>query len=168
MHVGKIAKAHSLHGELKLSTFDHDAPSIRVGVTLQIGNVLQDEITHVRRQPDGLLVRLKSIHTRDQADLLVGQSVHVAAEELPSLKDGEVWAFSLKGARVVDEAGNELGVVEDVLNGTAHDLLAIKTPQGVFEVPLVQHFVRKLDAASQTVVIRPIPGLLENDDEPKG
>lgn len=169
VHVGHVARSHGLKGELKLSTFDHDAPSIREGIPLYLGKTESSAIPHpctkVRHGNDALLVVLSDVTTREAADALKGLGVFVDEADLPDLDDGEHWAFQLKGALVKDESGAELGTIDDVTGGTAHDFLVVKTARGTHEVPLVEAFVVDIDDEARVVTLRTIPGLLGDDDD---
>jgi 16S rRNA processing protein RimM len=168
VHVGRVARAQGLNGLLRLSTFDHDAPSLQTGVTVLLRNSKGVETPHVLRDvkhhAEGILVRLDGVTTRTHAEALINQEVHVPMEGLPELKEGEFWAFNLPGFSVQDEAGKVLGEVTAVLEGKAHDLLTVKTLSGEErDVPMIEHFVLRVDAAQKVVVMRPIPGLLDDD-----
>lgn len=167
VHVGHVARSHGLKGELKLSTFDHDAPSLREDIPLYLGKSDADAIPHpctrVRHGNDGVLVVLSDVTTREAADALKGQNVYVDEADLPDLDEGEHWAFKLQGAEIVDESGKRLGTLEDVTAGTAHDLLVIRTEKGRYEVPLVEAFVVKIDEPARRITLRTIPGLLDDD-----
>ena len=108
---------------------------------------------------------LTEVTTREAADALKGAMVFVDQADLPALKGGELWAFKVVGFNVVDEQGAPLGVVEDVTGGVAHDFLVIRTARGSHEVPLVEALVVKMDEAARTVTLRPIPGLLDDEED---
>ena len=168
IHVGRVARPHGLKGELKLSTFDHDAPSIRVGVglilTLKDGTQRTENIEVVRHAPDGILVVLSGIRSREDADVVTGADIHVDTQQLPPLGRDEHWAFELVGCAVVDPNGKTLGTITAVDEGTAHALVRVKTPRGEErELPFVEPFVERVDTKARTVVLRPIPGMLDDD-----
>ena len=175
LHVGRITRAQGLKGQVRLSTFDHEAPSLRPGVCLWLRGADGTDrgcrvAQAVRRDPDAIVVTLEGVTDRTGAEALVGVEVHVDEADLPPLEDGEFWAYRLVGLAVTDEAGTALGTVEAVEPGAAHDLVSVRTPGGVTrEVPLVDALVARVDMDARVVVIRPIPGLLDDgDDEPAG
>ncbi|MEW5851677.1 MAG: ribosome maturation factor RimM [Myxococcota bacterium] len=165
--MGRIARAHGIRGGLKLSTFDHEAPSIRVGVSLHLLDenarpVRTLKVTRVQRQPDGFVVQAEGITTREAAEALEGMQIHVDAETLPALQEGEFWAFEMVGWQAVDENGQALGEIAAVQPGPAHDFLTVRTPGGDYDVPLVEALVVRMDRAARTVVLRPPEGLLDD------
>ncbi len=54
-----------------------------------------------------------------------------------------------------------VGRVVDVIVGGAQDRLVIERGEERFEVPFVEPLVPEVDLSSGTVVIAPLPGLLE-------
>lgn len=170
LHVGRVARAHGLKGELKLSTFDHEAPSIRVGASVRLelkdGAQKIEKIEIVRHAPDGILVVVGGIRSREAAEAAVGAQLYVDPAELPALKEDEHWAFELVGYAVEDPQGTRLGAVEDVDAGIAHALLQVRTTRGELrELPFVEALVERTDRARRALVVRPIPGLLDDDAE---
>jgi 16S rRNA processing protein RimM len=150
-----------------VSTFDHDAPSLRPGVSVHLQTRESTEtlaIESLRHAANGVLLRLAGIRSRIEAEARQGADVFVDEDALPHLGPGEVWAYRLAGCAVVDPEGRPLGVVECVTAGKAHDFLCVRTNARVFEVPLVQSLVLRLDDVGRTVTVRPVPGLLDDDD----
>lgn len=168
VHVGRVARAQGLAGQLRLSTFDHAAPSLREGAQLWLRSKDGAEkvftVRAIRRSPDGIVVDVDGVTTRTAAEALQGLEVHIAQADLPSLGHNEFWAFELAGFAAVDETGARLGEVVQVAHGVAHDLLEVRLPSGAVKVvPWVEALIPRVDRDSRTVVIRAIPGLLDED-----
>lgn len=170
LHVGRVARPHGLAGQLKLSTFSHDAPSLEPGVPVQLcrddGSVARaTRLLRVQHTPDGILVVLEGVGDRTTAEACTGLQVCVEAANLPALEPGEFWVKQLNGFGVVDEHGETRGTVLRVEPGAAHDVLVVRTTQGLdCDVPWVDAFVLAVDPALRQVRLRTIPGLL--DPEP--
>ena len=64
-----------------------------------------------------------------------GVMLEVPAAALPSLDEGEYYAFELEGLRVEEEGGGELGVVTRVVPGVANDVLELNSG---LALPLVE------------------------------
>lgn len=175
VHVGRVSRAQGLKGQLKLSTFDHDAPSIRPGVALLLvpppSGTVRPSMTccvqEVRPASDGIVVRVDGVADRSSAEALRGWDVHVALADLPPLGEGEHWAFELVGCAVVDPDGNPLGEVVAINDGPAHALLVVRTPAGSErEIPVVTELVPAVDTVARRITVRPIPGLIDDDTYP--
>jgi 16S rRNA processing protein RimM len=169
LHVGRVARAQGLDGQLRLSTFDHEAPSLRAGITLLLrdakGADTRVAVREVKRHAQGILVRVEGVGDRTAAESLVGREVHVPVDALPALAEGEYWAFALAGFEAHDERGAPRGTVVSVDEGRAHDLLSVRVPSGQErDVPMIPEFVVRVDPERRVIVLRPIPGLLDDED----
>jgi 16S rRNA processing protein RimM len=74
----------------------------------------------------------------------------------------------LIGLSVINETGELIGELSDVLNLPGQDLLAVKTPTGEILIPFVAEFVPEVDIESGRIIVSPPPGLLhltESADE---
>ena len=78
-----------------------------------------------------------------------------------ALDEDSVWIADLIGRSVVDGDGQDVGVVERVEDGYAHDLLGIRLPDGrVATVPMVTELI---EWTRDPLVLHPIPGLIDDD-----
>lgn len=85
-----------------------------------------------------------------------GQQLAVPHEELPPLQEHEFYVFQLVGLRVEEEGGRSLGVVRDVLPGSANDNLELE--DGTL-VPMIEDAVAAIDLEQGHIVLN--PGFIE-------
>ncbi len=105
------------------------------------------------------LVRISLATTREQAIALQGWELLASGEELEALPHYTV--SELIGAAVETAGGASLGIVVDVIQSPAHELLEFATPSGRRHlVPLVDELVT-LDVDRHVVRVR--DGLLAED-----
>jgi hypothetical protein len=81
-----------------------------------------------------------------------GAELAVRREDLPALPEDSYYVSDLVGMRVVDERGEEVGVVRDVLPGPANDALELDT--GLL-LPLVEDCVRDVDLGERRILLNP-------------
>ncbi len=79
-----------------------------------------------RRHGKNVIARLEGCTDRDQAMLLLGSDIAVAAEALPAPEDGRYYWRDLEGLAVVHRDGTLLGRVAYVMETGAHDVLVIE------------------------------------------
>lgn len=103
-------------------------------------------------------VKLKGINSIEECEALVGAVIEVPMSERPELYEDEFYAADLLGLKVVLEDGTQVGVVAEVVNAPAQDLLRI----GKSLVPMVKQFVKEIDLKKKVIVLTPIEGLLED------
>lgn len=84
------------------------------------------KIASWKRHSNGLIVKLEDVNDRDQAQLLVNAEIAVPQSLLPQLDDGEFYWKDLLGMTVVNEAGYDFGVVDDLMETGSNDVLVVK------------------------------------------
>ncbi len=161
--VGRLGRPHGLDGELVLYA-DTDNPQrfvagARVTAATQPPRPLT--VSDIRPHRGAMLVRFVRVVTRAAADELAGAELTIDESELRSLDSGEFWPEDLIGLEAHNGDGEVVGRVVDVIVGGVQDRLVIERGEERFEVPFVEPLVPEVDLASGTVVIAPLPGLLE-------
>ena len=114
-----------------------------------------------------LLLRLEGVEDRTAAEGLrdVVLVVDVADDERPEDPE-EFYDHQLAGLRAVTLAGDEVGVVVEVLHLPAQDVLAVRRPDGREAlVPFVAEIVPEVDLAGGRVLLDPPGGLLDDPDD---
>jgi 16S rRNA processing protein RimM len=164
--VGRIGRAHGIHGELTVEVRT-DEPERRLapGTVLVTDPVDRGPLTIAAGRVHGgrLLLRLQGVDTREGADalrdtLLLGD---VDPDELPADED-EWYDHQLVGLDAVRTDGGWLGEVSEVVHLPGHDLLAIRRDGAEVLVPFVRAIVSEVDLAANRIVVDP-PGLLFED-----
>ncbi|PCH75248.1 MAG: 16S rRNA processing protein RimM [Rhodobacteraceae bacterium] len=110
----------------------------------------------------GFSARLGDVTTKEQADALHGVRLFTTRDRLPSLPDDEYYYTDLIGLKVLDTGGAELGVVKDVVNHGAGDLLEVHGPALKTSVllPFTLVSVPTVDLAAGRIIVDPPDGLL--------
>lgn len=167
--VGRVAKAHGISGELVVEVrTDDPATRFAPGNTLRAKNSRSGEETsfvveQVREHGARLLVRLAGVDDRDAADALRGSLFVVDSEELPPIDEPDTYYdHQLEGLRVRTTAGDDVGVVTEVLHTAAGELLAVRRGDGgEVLVPFVGAIVTSVSLEDHSVEIDPPEGLLD-------
>lgn len=164
--VGRIAKAHGVHGEVAVEVRT-DEPDLRFAP----GTALDTEppeagpltVRSVRWHAGRLLVRFDGAEDRTAAEALRGVLLVVDSATSPPPEDSEeFWDHDLVGLAAVRADGTPLGEVEDVLHPAGTDLLVVRRLDGSeLLVPFVVAIVPEVDLAGRRLVVEPPEGLLE-------
>lgn len=116
-----------------------------------------------RRSGGCAVFALKGVDTEEGARLLAGARVFVDRGDLLPLEEGEYLVADLVGCEVADSGGCMIGTVSEVIEGQAHDWLAIRRAAKVGEalLPLVSEFVREVNTPGRRIVVTPPDGWLD-------
>src|SRR5690606_558814 len=112
----------------------------------------------IRFISDGAIVKLAGTDSPEDASKLSGLAVKIAGSDARPLEEGEYFLFQLIGLDAVDEAGERLGTVIDLIETGANDVLVIgQRPEGGANLLVPNHpdFVPEIDPDAGRVVVRP-------------
>jgi len=127
--LGKVGAVYGIKGWLKIHSFTDEIDAILdyFPWSLKLGNKTQTvEITDWRKHNKGLIVKVGNIDDRDEAQALVGSEILTSETSLPNLPQGEFYWRDLIGMSVVTTQGYDLGVVSDMMETGANDVLVVK------------------------------------------
>lgn len=156
--VGRVARAHGVRGRLLIAPYNAESTSLLHVRRMWLGG-REFEVARAERVNLGYLVALKGVEDRDQADALRGRDVEVERDELPPPGEDELYAIDLIGFEVVDQQGAVRGVVEDLEEAGAQDLL--KLSNGVL-VPL--GLVKEVMSDRRRILVDAPEGLFELEE----
>jgi 16S rRNA processing protein RimM len=171
--IGKVSAPSGLRGEFRINLYATDSLNLKEGKYLLFrhvgsrGDDTCDEFSalckSVRYQKDRPVIRVEGIEDRNAAEELRGMEVCIEADELDELAEGEHYVRDLIGCRVVDlAAGEEVGVLKDVIQNTAQSVLEVETSEGkLVLIPAVDAFLRRIDEEARLIEVELIPGFLE-------
>lgn len=167
VRLGVIARAHGVRGALKLKLENPDGRTLRKGVVVRVRPAPDAKVQHAQAQGAtehrvasyaASVLTLEDVVDRDGADALRGAELSVRRADFP---DADLYLVDLVGAPVVDEAGAVLGHVSSFIDRAKQPLMIVKRARDEVSVPYVAALV--LEASPTRVVLRPPPGLFDDD-----
>ena len=163
--VARIGAAHGVRGAVRLWTFTEDPLAVKdYGPLMTKDGTRQFEVTHAREAKDHLVVTLKGVASRDDAERLNGLELYVPRDRLPETDDGEYYHTDLIGLAAVTTSEQPLGKVIAIHNFGAGDIIEIAPPQGAtMLLPFTNAVVPSVDLAGGRVVID-LPQEIDGDD----
>ena len=127
--LGKVGAVYGIKGWLRIHSFTDETDAILdyFPWSLKLGNNTRTvDITDWRKHNKGLVVKVGGIDDRDDAQALVGSEIITNESTLPELSQGDYYWRDLIGMAVVTTKGYDLGVVFDMLETGANDVLVVK------------------------------------------
>ena len=126
--LGRITGLFGVRGWVKVHSYTRPPETILQyapwGLRTQQG-VRELKLVEGRSHGRGIVAQLEGCADRDQAAALVGADIEVAVSRLPRLKPGEYYWSQLEGLKVINLAGQELGVVDHLFETGANDVLMV-------------------------------------------
>jgi 16S rRNA processing protein RimM len=154
-----------VRGELRMRPFNPDSSALSEVHEIFLVGAGRDPrlLTLKRARPNGAvwLLVLDGVRTPEQARELAGQAVAIPESGLPALQAGEFYQYQLIGLGVVDESGEVLGAVADVLSASGNEVLVVQSGGRERLIPLIDRVVREIDLRARRIVVHPIDGLLD-------
>jgi 16S rRNA processing protein RimM len=157
---GEIGKPFGLGGEVYVVVISDDPTRFDPGARLLDGSGNTLEVESSRAHGNRWLVKFTGIDDRNAAESLRGP-LFVSAEDVRELDEDEFWPHELVGSAVFLRSGERVGVLDRIVPGSAHDLLAVMTDRGERLVPLVKDIVVGVDVRARRIDIDPPAGLID-------
>ena len=127
--LGKVGAVYGIKGWLKIHSFTDETEAILdyFPWSLKLGNKTQTvEITDWRKHNKVLIVKVAGIDDRDDAQAFVGSEILTNEAALPELSQDDFYWRDIIGMSVVTNKGYDLGVVTDMMETGANDVLVVK------------------------------------------
>jgi 16S rRNA processing protein RimM len=163
--VGTIIGTHSLKGEVKVySVTDFKEERYKIGNTLHIAfrdEMIPVKIKTFREHKGNALLSFEGYPSINDVEQFIKSKVYVHNSQLQELEEDEFYYFELMGCTVMTKDEKEIGVIKDIVNYGASDIIVVENlEQKEVMIPFVEDFIEEVDLETRTVVINPIEGLL--------
>ncbi len=155
--VGRLRRSHGIQGEMIMDILTGFPQRLQAGKVVYLGDTHeQAELASVRGHDKALIVRLSGVHTPEETAKYRNLVVYVKATELPELPEGEYYHHDLMGLSIVDEAGEVLGTLDQILETGANDVYVVKTPEGKeILLPATEDVILEVNLERREMKVRP-------------
>jgi 16S rRNA processing protein RimM len=145
VRVGRVGRPHGVDGAFVVEDASEDASRFEVGAKI-LADGEQATVALSRRVARGRwAIKLDRPVAR-------GAELAVRREDLPPPAADSYYVADLVGLEVVEQGGERLGAVVDVLSGVANDVLEL---EGGLLLPLVEDCVQEVQLAQRRIVVTP-------------
>lgn len=163
--VGVITSTHGLKGEVKVFPTTDDPRRFKrlKKVILDTGNErLNLEVEGVKFFKQFVILKFRGIDNINDVEKYRRASLLVARKDAVHLQADEYFIADLKGLRVRDEDGGEIGVLNDVIETGANDVYVIELQDGrELLLPAIKQCVLEVDVEAGFIRIHIMEGLLD-------
>jgi 16S rRNA processing protein RimM len=164
-YLGKIAKKFSFKGEV-LVFLDTDEPELyenMESVFVEFNNNLVPYfiLTSSLHKNDFLRVRFEDLDTEEEADKIIGCPVYLPLKMLPKLTGNKFYYHEVIGFEVEDKRLGVVGVIQSINDSTAQPLFEVLNGDVEILIPMIDHFLVKIDRDNNKVIMDLPEGLIE-------
>lgn len=165
LQVGIIASTHGVRGEVKVFPTTDDVKRFKKlkEVILDTGKEEKIlEIEGVKFFKQFAILKFKDIDNIDDVIRYKGKSLLVTRENAVKLRKDEYFIADLKGLKVMDEEGQEIGTLRDVMETGANDVYVIDHVSGKeLLLPAIKQCILHVDPEAGFVKVHVLEGLLD-------
>jgi len=161
--IGRITAAQGLKGNLRLKASADSISSLTPGSDILI--LLNEKkknfiVQSIKVHGKGLLLLLKGIESREEAESLKGAEVLVCRDCLELLEEGVWYWKDLIGLDVYDVKNIYIGQVDSIFPTGSNDVYVVKNQQEEILVPALEWVVKLVDLDARTMVVDLPEGLI--------
>lgn len=156
IEAGKIVNTHGVRGEVKIQVWLDSPEFMKKFKTVYIDEK-PVKMLSARPHKDMLIVSLEGIDDVNAAMCLKNKTVYIDRKDA-KLPRGTYFLQDIMGAAVIDEDGNEVGKLVDIMETPASTIYVVR---GETEhlIPAVPEFILKTDADRGIIKVHLIEGM---------
>jgi len=122
-------------------------------------------ICRQRSHNEGTLLGFDGFSTPEQVGHFRNQILYIVAADAAVLPEGEYYFHELLGLVVLDEAGETLGKISEIIETGANDVYVVMNDaHRELLLPAIPDVILDIDLDSKTMRVHLIPGLMDEDN----
>ena len=161
IEAGQIVNTHGVRGQVKIVSWLDSPEYLKSFATLYLGEGKKKKTVKVRaaRVHKGFVIAaLEGVEDVNDAMALKNEVVFIDRDDA-ALPEGTFFFSDLFGARVVSDAGEELGTLEDVLERPGNRIYVVRSGKREWLIPAVPEFIVDTDVENGVITVHLIDGL---------
>ncbi len=163
LEAGKIVGTHGVKGELRLNPWGDDSAFLSKIKTLYLKDKTPITVISAKAHGNITLLKLEGIDSIEKAETLRNKIMLVKRDDL-GLPEGRYFVEEIIGSKVYHADTNEfLGILSDVSQTGANDVWHIKSDDKEYLVPAINDVITDVSVETDTVKIRPMGGIFNED-----
>ena len=157
IEAGRIVNTHGVQGEVKIEVWLDSPQFFKSFKRLVLDSGEELKVLGAKTHKGFVIARIEGADDVNAAMRLKGKTVFVRREDA-ALPRGAFFLQDIIGARVIDESGNEIGTLVEVMESPASNIYVVR---GKTEhlIPAVPEFILKTDADAGVITVHLIEGM---------
>lgn len=126
------------------------------------GSLKAIEISQTKVHTDHIVALFKGCSSRTQAETYKGQQIWISRADFPQTDEDEYYWVDLIGMQVLNQQGESLGIVTELSDNGAHDILHVSQTNATIEaeekptirlIPYVDAYVLNIDDEKKQILV---------------
>lgn len=152
--IGEVLKPQGVKGEVKVKPYAANSDDFHDWTTLYLlqGDAYVPITARCSRVHDGFVyLTLGDCASMDEAEKLRGRQLYIDRAHAAPLEEDTVYICDLIGCEAVDEQGNTVGTLTDVLQHGAVDVYVFQTHRGTMMAPALKAVFPQVDVQNRRI-----------------
>jgi 16S rRNA processing protein RimM len=160
--IGYLRRPHGVSGEIIMDLHTDFPDRVKAGRKIYIGDKHESAtFDTVRVHGDSLLISLRGYDTPETVGRFRNQWVYVKAKDVPPLPVGQHYKYEFIDLDVVDDQGNALGKIAEILETGANDVYVVRNEAGrEILLPAIPSVVLEVDMEGRRMKVHLLEGLI--------
>lgn len=157
--VGKISSAYGIKGWVNIYSYTDPVTNILDYQPWYLSARQRGQewrpvkIVNGRAHGKNVVAQIEGCNDRNQAELYRGLEIAIHRDQLPEPEENEHYWVDLVGLKVVNLQGQELGIVDSLMETGANDVLVVKGNKEHL-IPYVQdEFIKQVDLENRCITV---------------
>lgn len=171
LETGKIVALHGIRGEVRCQYYSDTADFLcdiaeDCGLYLDKSGNKSIDVSRAYPHKNVVIMKIEGVDSPEAAQPLIGKTLYVDREDI-ELEEGTYFIQDIIGLTVFDaDSGECYGKITDVYQNGATDVYSIRKENGTeLMFPCIPEIVLETDIENGKMIIRPLEGLFDTDDD---
>ena len=155
--MGRVAGAQGIQGWIKVQPYTAEPDGLLDYRTWWIGDEKQGwrelDVLKSSLHGRGLIAQLMGCHDRNTAEKYKGLLIAIPRSRMPAPDADEYYWTDLIGLEVRNLEDQRLGVVENLQDTGANQVLCVRGENGEMLIPFIASAVREVDPAGKVILV---------------
>lgn len=160
--IGYLRRPHGVSGEIIMDLHTDFPDRVKSGRKIYIGDKHEAAtFDTVRIHGDSMLISMKGYDTPETVGRFRNQWVYVKAKDVPPLPEGQHYKYEYIDLDVIDDNGNALGKIAEILETGANDVYVVRDEAGKeILLPAIPPVVLEVDMEARRMKVHLLEGLV--------
>ena len=165
LEIGKIVGTHGVRGMVRIQPWSDDGEFLTHFKTfyLECGKT-KIELNKITPHGSVVIAAIKGVDSIEDAENLRNKVLYIKRDDA-KLPEGRYFVSEIIGASVFDaDTDALLGILTEVSPTGANDVWHVKSGEKEYLVPAIPDVIVNVDINSDTIKIRPLKGIFDDED----